>query len=599
MDQQVASVTRILKNGKIITLNERNEITEAIAIQGGKVLSTGSLPEVRRKAGATVEELDLGGRTVIPGLNDSHIHLIRGGLSFNQELRWEGLSSLADGLRMVKEQAQRTPPPQWVRIVGGWTEHQFRERRLPTLDELNEAAPETPVFVLHLYDRALLNRAALHAVGYTKESPDPPGGYLERDRNGNPTGLLVANPNAWILYSTLAKGPKLNFDDRINSTLHFMRELNRLAVTSIIDAGGGFHYYPEDYQVIEKLHSDGLLTLRIAYNLFTQKPGAELEQFQGWTKSLKYLQGDSFYRCNGAGEMLVFSASDFEDFRVARPELAPGMGGQLEGVVRHLASEKWPFRLHATYNESISRALDVFERVHRDIPLDRIQWFFDHAETISDRNIDRVAALGGGIAIQHRMAFQGEYFISRYGETAAARTPPIRQMMAAGLPVGAGTDATRVASYNPFTALYWLITGRTVGGRDLYPEENRLTRIDALRRFTVGSSWFSNEQSRKGGLVAGQYADLAVLSRDFLEILEDEITCLESVLTMVGGKVVYASGPFQAMAPPAPAVSPSWSPVGRYTPYGTKTSTDSHVVRRHSCHRPGSVFGPGCDCFAF
>ncbi len=329
-----------------------------------------------------------------PGLNDSHLHLIRGGLNYNLELRWEGVPSLADALRMLKDQADRTPSPQWVRVVGGWSEFQFAERRMPTPEELNEAAPDTPVFVLHLYDRALLNRTALKAVGYTKETPDPAGGEIVRDSHGNPTGMLIAKPNAMILYATLAKGPKLPLDLQVNSTRQFMRELNRLGLTSAIDAGGGFQNYPEDYEIIEQLHAKDQMTVRIAYNLFTQRPKQELEDFERWTDMLKPGQGTDFYRANGAGEMLVFSAADFEDFLQPRPDLPQGMEDELERVVRHLVEHRWPFRLHATYDDSISRMLDVFEKVNRDIPFNGLHWFFDHAETITERNIERVKALG-------------------------------------------------------------------------------------------------------------------------------------------------------------------------------------------------------------
>ena len=242
------------------------------------------------------------------------MHPIRGGLNYNMELRWDGVPSLADALRMLKEQAARTPAPQWVRVVGGWTEFQFAERRMPTLDEINAVAPDTPVFVLHLYDRALLNGAALRAVGYTKDTPPPPAGEIQRDRHGNPTGLLIAKPNAMILYSTLAKGPKLSREDQMNSTRLFMRELNRFGITSVIDAGGGFQNYPDDYEVVSELHDRGELTVRIAYNLFTQRPKQEVEDFRSWTKMTKPGTGDDFYRVNGAGEMLVYSAADFEDF---------------------------------------------------------------------------------------------------------------------------------------------------------------------------------------------------------------------------------------------------------------------------------------------
>ena len=354
------TATLILTHGQIHTLDRANPLAEAVAIADGKIVATGSHDRIMSFAAEGTQIVDLKGHTVIPGLNDSHLHLIRGGLNYNLELRWEGVPSLADALRMLKDQADRTPSPQWVRVVGGWSEFQFAERRMPTLDELNEAAPDTPVFVLHLYDRALLNRAALKAVGYSKETPDPAGGEIVRDSHGNPTGMLIAKPNAMILYATLAKGPKLPLDLQVNSTRQFMRELNRLGLTSAIDAGGGFQNYPEDYEIIEQLHAKDQMTVRIAYNLFTQRPKQELEDFERWTDMLKPGQGTDFYRANGAGEMLVFSAADFEDFLQPRPDLPQGMEDELERVVRHLVEHRWPFRLHATYDESISRMLDVF-----------------------------------------------------------------------------------------------------------------------------------------------------------------------------------------------------------------------------------------------
>jgi predicted amidohydrolase YtcJ len=605
MNKQPAEL--ILYNGKIATQDDRRPLAEAVAIRDGKFLAVGSARDVMGLRGDGTELVDLNKRTVIPGLNDSHLHLIRGGLNYNLELRWDGVPSLADGLRMLREQAQRTPPGQWVRVVGGWSEFQFAERRLPTLDELNKAAPDTPVFVLHLYDRALLNRAALRAVGYTKDSPNPPAGEIVRDASGNPTGILIARPNAMILYSTLAKGPKLPPEYQLNSSRHFMRELNRLGITSAIDAGGGFQNYPEDYQIIEQLHDDGELTVRIAYNLFTQKPKGELADFRSWTGMLKPRQGDSYLRHNGAGEMLVFSAADFEDFLEPRPDLPGAMEQELRPVVSLLAQNRWPFRLHATYDESITRALNVYEEVNRETPLAGLHWFIDHAETISKRNIDRIAALGGGIAIQHRMAFQGEYFRDRYGADEIKRTPPIRRMLRTGIPVGAGTDATRVATYNPFVSLYWLVTGKTVGGLSMYDDENRLDRMEALRLWTVGSSWFSTDQGTKGSIVDGQFADLAVLSADYFSIAEEQIKGLESVLTIVGGKPVHASEEFAILAPPLPPVLPEWSPVAAYGGYHRPTATPatapsafwhSRVVEHH-CHGREISDGMGCLCWAY
>ena len=613
----------ILVNGTIHTVDRERPMAEAAAIKDGRFMAVGRERDVMAHRGESTRVIDLRRRLLIPGLNDSHLHLIRGGLNYNLELRWEGVPSLADAMRMLKDQAERTPAPQWGRVVGGWTEFQFAERRMPTLEELNEAAPDTPVFVLHLYDRAMLNRAALQVVGYTRDTPEPPGGEIQRDRQGHPTGMLIARPNANILYATLAKGPKLPLEYQINSTRQFMRELNRLGLTSAIDAGGGFQNYPDDYAVINKLDAEGQLTVRIAYNLFTQRPKEELHDFKNWTSTSQYGSGSDFLRHNGAGEMLVFSAADFEDFLEPRPDLPPDMEGDLEAVVRLLVANRWPFRLHATYNESISRMLNVFEAVNRDIPFDGLPWFFDHAETISFRNIERVKALGGGIAIQDRMAFQGEYFVERYGAGAAEQTPPVRRMLTEGLPVGAGTDATRVSSYNPWYSLYWLVSGKTVGGTPLYREG--LPRDTALELYTHGSAWFSSEQGKKGMIKVGQLADCVALSADYFSIPEEDIKHLESVLTIVGGKVVYGAGEFKDLGPAPLPVMPDWSPVIRYPGHfrpiePTKQGTPL-PMRAHHCCGPCAVHGHnhdlartssipaadfrdfwgafGCSCFAF
>ncbi len=581
----------LLVNAKVTTLDRENPEAQAIAIRDGRFLSVGSEQDVRRAVHPDAAIIDLGNRRVIPGLIDSHMHIIRGGLNYNMELRWDGVPTLADAMAMLKQQVDRTPAPQWVRVVGGFTEHQFAEKRLPTIAELNAIAPDTPVFILHLYDRALLNAAALRVVGYTKDTPNPPGGEIVRDAAGNPTGLLLAQPNATILYSTLAKGPKLPPEYQLNSTRHFMREMNSLGVTGVIDAGGGFQNYPDDYAIIEKLHADGQLTLRISYNLFTQKPKEELADFAGWVKQVTPGQGDDRYRHNGAGEMLVYSAADFEDFRVERPEMPPSMEGDLEPVIHLLAEHRWPWRLHATYDQTIGRALDVFEKVNRDIPLAGINWFFDHAETISDRNIDRIAALGGGIAVQHRMAFQGEYFVERYGARAAQQTPPIAKMLAAGIPVGAGTDATRVASYNPWVSLSWLVTGRTVGGLSLYPGANRVSREKALRLWTHENTWFSNELGKKGQIKAGQLADLAVLSADYFNVPESAIATLGSVLTILGGTVVHGEGDFARLAPTLPPPMPDWSPVAAFGGYHRAPGTRATLANACGCASGCAIHG--------
>ncbi len=584
----------ILHRGLFATLDRTNPSATAVAIKNGVFTAVGQDTDVMALATRDTRIIDLKRRRVLPGLIDNHLHIIRGGLTFNMELRWDGVPSLADAMRMLQRQVAVTPPPQWVRVVGGFTEHQFVEKRLPTLDEINAIAPETPVFLLHLYDRAILNAAAVRAVGYDRNTPQPPGGEIVRDAGGNPTGLLLAKPNAGILYAALAKGPKLPFEYQLNSTRHFMRELNRLGITGAIDAGGGSQNYPEDYTVVQKLAEAGQLTIRLAYNLFTQKPKKEKADFLTWTRTSQYKQGDDYFRHNGAGEMLVFSAADFEDFRQPRPDMAPEMEDELEEVIRILAQNRWPWRLHATYEETISRALDVFERVNQDIPLDGLHWFFDHAETISRKSIDRIAALGGGIAVQHRMAYQGEYFVERYGARAAEATPPIAKMLERGVKVSAGTDATRVASYNPWVALAWLVTGRTVGGLRLYPQHNCLDRETALRMWTENVTWFSNEVGRKGRIAVGQLADLVVPDRDYLACPEDEIAGTASDLTIVGGTPVYGAGDFAQFDAPLPPAMPDWSPVRAFGGYAAWA--DTRGGRQAAAQRVARLCGCASAC---
>lgn len=560
--EEGSSADLVVVNGRVATQDPRRSFTDAVAVRDGKVVAVGSDATSLARGGRASKVLDAGGRTVIPGLTDSHMHFVREGLQYHAELRWDGIRTLKEALERLRQQAARTPPTAWVRVVGGWSEFQFAERRVPTIEEINAAAPDTPALVLHMYHDATLNARGLAAQLINAETDPSPAGEIEHDGEGNPTGRLVAKPAATLLYAAVAAMPKLARAEQVNSTLHFARELNRLGLTSVVDAGGGSQAFPDDYAVVADLVRAGQLTLRVAYNLYPQRPGHEQEDFALWASSHAPGEGGEMFHLNGAGEMLVYPGADYENFAEPRPELGPRMEGELVDVVRFLVQRRWAFRLHATYNESIERFLNVFEEVNDQDPLNQVRWFFDHAETISDRSLDRVRRLGGGIAIQDRIAFQGEPFAQRYGEAAALRAPPIGAILAKGIPVSGGTDATRVASYNPWVALWWMVTGRTLGGAALLAPSNRLDRMEALRMMTVNGAWFSGEEGSKGSLEVGRKADLAILSADYFSVPEEEIPRIESLLTLVGGKVVYAAEPFAREGPPPlPDVIPSWSPL--------------------------------------
>jgi len=561
--------TLIITNAKVVTLNDKNPQAEAVAVYGDKIIGVGTAKQILKYRDKATTLIDAKGKTVIPGLYDSHLHVIRGGRFYNTELRWDGVKTLARALQMLKEQAQRTPEGQWVRVVGGWTEFQFAEKRGPTLEEINEATGNTPAFILHLYGEAYLNKAGIQKLNITEDTPNPNGGLIQKDRFGQPTGLLVAEPNAFILYSTLSKLPELSPAEKINSTKLFMTELNSLGVTSVMDAGGGFQNFPDDYVITDSLSKGNQLTVRLPYYLFAQKPGRELEDYQKWISMVDIEEHDhddkaTDYYVQGGGENLVASGGDFENFTKPRPELPGVMEAQLKAVIGTLVKNRWPFRLHATYNESMSRFLSVIEEVNKETPLNGLVWFFDHAETVSQENLLRIKALGGGIAIQDRMAFQAENFISRYGKKAALNSPPVRQIIDLGLKVGGGTDGTRVSSYNPWLGLYWLVTGKSVGGIEFAAKENQLDRIKALKIYTQGSASLINQDKDRGTIKEGYLADIVILSQDYLTVESETIKDLSSNLTILDGKVVYGKGEFAKYAPVIPRAIPDWSPVNYY-----------------------------------
>jgi predicted amidohydrolase YtcJ len=585
----------LIVNGRISTLDPKNPNAEAIAMRGERIVAVGNPGELEKYRGPNTRVIDAGRRIVIPGLNDAHTHFIRGGLTYTNEVRWDGVPSLAEGMRRVREQAKRTPPPHWVQVIGGWTWAQFAEKRHPTLEELNAATGDTPCMIMHLYDRAWLNRSAIRVLGWEKEMPKLFGGTIERDASGRPTGLVLSTTSLASLVSVWLRVPRLSPDEQVVSTRHFMREHNRLGITSVIDAGGGGQNFPENYAAIAKLAAQRQLTLRIGYQLFAQTPGKELENYQVWSKLVSIGQGDDYYRMVGAGEYILYAAGDPANF--AKDWVKPPAGvmePQFAAVVKHLAALGWPFRQHATFDSTAARQLDVLEQVNREVPLKRLRWGLDHCETLTPKSLERLAALGGSISIQNRMSLDGEAFVAKYGVAAAEDAPPIARIREMGIPLACGTDANRATSYNPWIGVHWLLTGKTLGGAKLQGDKNLLDRTEALRLFTAGGAWISSEEAKKGTLEPGKLADLVILNADYFSIPVDEVKDLESVLTMVGGKVVYAAAPYaQLDAPPLPSL-PDWLPVRHYGGYHKAKLAQSH-------HHPMIISDAGnwsaeCSC---
>ncbi|MEM6703707.1 MAG: amidohydrolase [Acidobacteriota bacterium] len=561
---QAAPADLVLLNGRIATMDSGRPEATALAARDGEFVAVGSDDEVRSLIGTFTQVIDARGQRVIPGLNDSHTHAIRGAVNYNLEVRWDGVDSLEEALHLLREQADRTPEGQFLRVAGGFSEFQFKEKRLPTVTELDAVAPNHPVLIHHLYRLTLLNTKAVEWFGYDRaDRPTYPGGVVELDASGSATGRLLAAPSGLILYKTLSAAPKLSIRDQINSSLQYFDVLNSLGVTSVSDAGGGGMEFPDadPYKVIRWLHGRGLLTTRIGYHSFPQTKGNELDDYRRWTSETAAGAGDDMLKFVGAGENLAWASYDYEIFADDRPDIDDGAEDYQRQIMTLLGEKGWPFRQHVTYNETGDRLLPVYEDVAKGAGL-APGWFIDHVETFTPQNLERIAELGGGIALQNRIQFQAEDFIAKYGADALRETPNFRAILDLGVPVGGGTDATRVTSFNPWYSIQWMTTGLSRGGLRMYDDANLLSREEALRLWTTGSAWFTGDADRKGAITPGQLADFSVLDRDYFTVTDAEIAKLKAELTVVGGEVVYGSGAFATQdLTYVPPVSPDWSPV--------------------------------------
>ena len=505
------------------------------------IVGVGSQSAVRTWRGPRTREIDVGRRIVIPGLIDSHIHASAAGLNWNAELHWEQLRSLANGLNQIAAAVKQKPAGTWIVVAGGWVPTQFSERRFPTREELDSIAPKHPVYLQYLRQGALLNSAGLAAAGITDKTPPPSAGRFDKDGDGKLTGWLQG-VSAWEY--AYQKIPKLPLDQVGESLRQCFSELNRLGLTSAGDiqtAGVTFAHR----RILNQLAGSGALTLRLNYYIAPTEDADELEQLRSATDELKSLKSNDLFRFAGFGETLVRGTGDGDV--LSNPggiTIDAGAREKFLRVLRYLAQSGQNFQLHATQDNTARQLLDMIEQVHRETPFARQRIAFAHLEDVTTQTIERIKALGGGITVQDRLALTGERNVELWGEEKARNTPPLRTMIQSGIPVGAGTDAFRSSNYSPMLALWWLITGKTVAGTPLRDPRQNLSRQDALRLYTIGSAWFSSDEKRKGSIEVGKLADLVVLNGDYLTVPEERIPSLESLLTIVGGRIVYTAPPF-------------------------------------------------------
>ena len=521
----------VLINGKILTPDAQFSAQQALAVRDGKITAVGTTAQIRKLAGAKARVIDLGGRTVIPGLIDSHMHAIRAASFFATESNWAGVPTLAEALDRIRESAKTKRPGEWVVVGGGWKPEQFKEKRLPTQAELTEAAGDHPAYVQMLYASALMNQRGLDALNIKSDADLPGGGKLDRDASGRPTGGITGG-----IVPLFDRLPRPTLEQRVDGTKKFFRELNRLGMTGVSDPCGN-NVTPETYEAINKVWRDRQLTVRVAYTICGFNPPHEVEEYQKYLGLMPMGFGDDMMHFNGIGEQIVWAINNVEKPNAADLE-------RFYQIAKWAAGRGYGLTFHCGTDAAVDAILKVFERVDSEVSIKNLRWSIAHLNDASPASLRRMKALGMGWTMQDAMYFSGEEAERTEGAAAARRMPPVETAREIGVPVGAGTDAHRVAPYSPFTALQWALDGKTVGGKVVRGPEETPSRANALRAYTQGSAWFSHDDDKRGSLEPGKFADLAVLTKDYMTVPVEQIGGLESVLTMVGGKIVYAAGPF-------------------------------------------------------
>jgi predicted amidohydrolase YtcJ len=524
----------VLFNGKVLTVDKDFSTQQALAIAHGEVLATGTTAAMKKLADGRTRLIDLGGRTVIPGLTDGHIHGIRAAQTFATEVNWIGVPSLKEALEKIRTAAQTQKPGSWIVVAGGWTEEQFSEKRRPTAAEVAAVAPDNPVYIQHLYDWLLLTPKAMEALNIHDDADVTPGGKLERDSDNKPTGAMTANGNA--LGKIFDKLPKPTLAQQVDGSKKFFTEMNSFGITGIVD-GGGVSVYPANYQAVFKLWHDKQLTVRVAYHLCAPKPGSELADLQNLTQLLPQGFGDAMLHFNGPGEILVWA--DWTD-----GDITPDGKAKLSELLHWAASKGYTIQIHWNPDRTVHDLLDIVEDIEKDYPVRDLRWTVLHLYNASEASLKRMKALGLVWGVQDGLYFGGERLQQEVGAEAAKAMPRISTAMKLGLTVAGGTDAHRVSSYNPFVALQWYLDGTTIGGTVTREAAEAPSRRQALEMYTRNSAFMANDDIRRGTLEPGKLADLAVLDADYMTAPVKQIGRIRSLLTMVGGDVVYAAAPF-------------------------------------------------------
>lgn len=566
----------IVFNAKISTGSLTKPEASALAVKRGRIYAVGSDAKILGLKDNNTKLIDARGKRLIPGINDAHTHVLNE-RSYNYNVRWEGVPTLERALDMLGEQAKRTPEGHWVKVIGGWSPYQFKENRLPTIEEIKKAVPNRPAIVQYAYNRAYLNDLAMQAFGVgTDKFPGSPETVFEKDKKGNYTGVVHSYTFTFAALELMV--PQPSEEEQLSSIANAINDMNRFGVTTAVDAAS-IYGYPHGHAPIQRLAKENRLNIRMPFIDLqfgdTESPTLVDAEINAVTRKSPISAGENLHptmahghEYEGTGEILRLDIHDHENFD--RPAVIIDealMHRYIKEDITKLIEKGIPFRLHISYNENITTFLDALEAINEKTPLDGLRWSIEHAETITPENIARVKKLGGGIALDMKMAMHGDGFIKTYSAEKALQTPRLRALVDSGIPLAITTDAFRASSYNPWIGISWMTTGKSVSGSEILAKDNRLTREEALKLVTVGPTWFEQQEGEMGKIIPGHFADFTLLDKDYFTIPDEAIKTISSVLTVVDGRVVFGAGEYSELSPKLPKTLPAWSPFNYFGGY--------------------------------
>jgi len=523
----------ILVNGRIVTVDDRFTIAQGVAIRGGRIVAVGSNADVLELPGRGTKVIDLKKQTVIPGLIDNHAHFIRA--PEHEEMRLDGVASRKRALEMLAERARTARPGEWIVTLGGWSEEQFTDdpRGFP-LDELDRIAPANPVVLQAVYNHSYLNTAALKGAGIDAATPDPRGGRIEKDAGGNPTGIVRS---AGGVAFVAAKIPLPDKEQWLANVRKFVSGLNAMGITAWYDAGGR-GMTASHYEAYKTLADRGELNARAFWTTIRQPATpAEVDKVIAEIHQHTPFQGSDYFENIGWGESLYQPATTNllrNDF-VVKPEDMR----EVRRIANAVAESGMFLNAHAEMENAIDAYLAEFEAISKVEPIKGLRWALSHLDQVTDAQLARMKRLGMVAGLHSRPLIQGALMHKVHGER-AWDMPPFRRVQASGIVWGLGSDATAVTTSNPFYTLWFAVTGRMIGGRQV--NRQTVSREQALIAHTRSNARFIFQESNLGSIQPGKYADLLVLDRDYFTVPAVQIKDIKPIMTLVGGKIVYRAG---------------------------------------------------------